>query len=218
MRSCVRCASKGVQLHSHAATVSALHTAPDLNAFVADSAAPLPAPRGPTAPITPSSHHHPPLLHGWRVAVKANLWVEGRSTDAGSRALSSYVPSCSATAVSRVVAAGAVLASRATNMDAFGMGSSTTHSVHGPTFSPYSVNASAAFAALRGARPAPTSGWLTCGGSSGGSAVAVASGAVRAALGSDTGGSVRQPAAFCGVVGVKPTYGRVSRFGLVPYA
>ena len=119
------------------------------------------------------------------------------------------------------MAAGATLAGM-TNCDEFGMGSATAYSHHGPTFNPHSalyamlvahggvgVDASAL-------RRAPS--WLTPGGSSGGSAVAVATGAVDAALGSDTGGSVRQPAAFCGVVGFKPSYGRVPRWGLIPYA
>ena len=123
--------------------------------------------------------------------------------------------------VERAVNAGASFAGM-TNCDEFGMGSATAFSVHGATFNPYSA-LFALLAAHGGAgvdaaslRRAPS--WLTPGGSSGGSAVAVAVGAVDVALGSDTGGSVRQPAAFCGVVGFKPSYGRLPRWGLLPYA
>jgi aspartyl-tRNA(Asn)/glutamyl-tRNA(Gln) amidotransferase subunit A len=137
-------------------------------------------------------------LAGVPVAVKDNLCTRGLATTAGSRALAGYVPPYDAGAVERLRAAGAVVIGKA-NMDEFGMGSSTESSAAGPTRNPWDV----------GRVP---------GGSSGGSAAAVAANQCAAALGSDTGGSIRQPAHFCGVIGVKPTYGRVSRSGLVAYA
>ena len=150
--------------------------------------------------------------------MKANLCVSGSVSSGGaaSAALSGFIPDYTATAVTRAIAAGARVEA-ISNMDEFGMGSATAFSTHGAARNPFSVNS---LALSRGAPSAtlPEEGWLTPGGSSGGSAAAVAAGAVRAALGSDTGGSVRQPASFCGVVGLKPSYGRIPRDGLVAYA
>ena len=193
-RQAVRSRSAAAVCAEALARIAALN--PQLNAFNTVSGEQAMA-RAEAIDREPDRWRDAPLA-GVPIALKDNLCTRGVRTTASSRMLEDYVPPYDATVVSRLERAGAVLIGK-TNCDEFAMGSSNESSAFGPVRNPWALD-------------------RIPGGTSGGSAAAVAAGLTAVALGSDTGGSIRQPAALCGVVGLKPTYGRVSRYGLIAHA